>query len=90
MPGVLIVEAMAQTAAALVAYSFPEDMKDKVVYFMSVDRARFRHPVVPGDHLRVEVKKIRTRGPVWRFEGKAKVGEKVCAEAEYAAMSLKP
>jgi 3-hydroxyacyl-[acyl-carrier-protein] dehydratase len=85
MPGVLIVEAMAQTSAALVSHTMG-GIEGKVVYFMTVDRARFRHPVVPGDVLHIPVKKIRSRGPVWKFEGRALVGDRVVADAEYSAM----
>ncbi len=86
MPGVLMIEAMAQTAAVLVLESGKLDPEGKLVYFMSINEARFRRPVVPGDILRIEVKKIRNRGNVWKFEGKAKVDERVVAEATYSAM----
>ena len=87
MPGVLIVEAMAQTAGALVVYSNnPERTNPPQVFFMTVDKARFRHPVRPGNMLRIPVKAIRRRGPVWRFAGEAFVGDKLCAEAEFSAM----
>jgi 3-hydroxyacyl-[acyl-carrier-protein] dehydratase len=85
MPGVLIVEAMAQTAGALVVHSQGEAAAS-VVYFMTIDNARFRKPVVPGHLLRMPVKKLRQRGPVWKFEGKAFVGDDLCAEAEFSAM----
>ena len=85
MPGVLIVEAMAQTAGALVVHSV-KGSAAPVVYFMTIEQARFRKPVVPGDLLRMPVKKLRQRGPVWKFEGKAFVGEDLCAEAEFSAM----
>ena len=85
MPGVLIVEAMAQTAGALVVHSLGEEAAS-VVYFMTIDNARFRKPVVPGHLLRMPVRKLRQRGPVWKFEGKAFVGEDLCAEAEFSAM----
>jgi 3-hydroxyacyl-[acyl-carrier-protein] dehydratase len=85
MPGVLIVEAMAQTAGALVVHSLKEQASSSV-YFLTIDSARFRKPVVPGDLLRMPVKKLRQRGPVWKFEGKAFVGEDLCAEAEFSAM----
>lgn len=85
MPGVLIVEAMAQTAAALVAHTLG-GIEGQVVYFMTVDRARFRHPVVPGDTLRIPVRKVRQRGPVWKFHGQALVDDVLAAEAEYSAM----
>jgi 3-hydroxyacyl-[acyl-carrier-protein] dehydratase len=86
MPGVLIVEALAQTAGALVVHSLGLAGKNLQVYFMTIDKARFRRPVRPGDLLRMPVQVQRTRGPVWRFEGKAYVGEDLCAEAEYSAM----
>ncbi|HEY1876086.1 MAG TPA: 3-hydroxyacyl-ACP dehydratase FabZ, partial [Rhizomicrobium sp.] len=85
MPGVLIVEAMAQTAGALVVHSLKEQASS-AVYFLSIEQARFRKPVVPGDLLRMPVKKLRQRGPVWKFSGQAFVGEDLCAEAEFAAM----
>jgi 3-hydroxyacyl-[acyl-carrier-protein] dehydratase len=88
MPGVLIVEAMAQTAGVLVMHSMNAVADDKLVYFMSIDRARFRHPVVPGDLLMVPVKLLRARKPVWRFSGEAYVNGKLCAEAEYSAMIM--
>jgi 3-hydroxyacyl-[acyl-carrier-protein] dehydratase len=89
MPGVLIVEALAQAAVALVSYSSNISLDDGVVYFMSIDKARFRQPVRPGDMLRLPVRLVHTRGTVWRFEGKAFVGDTLCAEAEYSAMLAK-
>ena len=86
MPGVLIVEAMAQTAGVLVTTSMNIPAQERVVYFMTIDEARFRKPVVPGDTLRLVVQKIRSRGPVWKFEGKAMVEDQVVAEAVFAAM----
>jgi 3-hydroxyacyl-[acyl-carrier-protein] dehydratase len=88
MPGVLIVEAMAQAAGALVVHTLGFYDERKSVYFLTIDRARFRKPVHPGDMLRLPVKVQRKRGPVWRFEGKAFVGENLCAEAEFSAMIL--
>jgi 3-hydroxyacyl-[acyl-carrier-protein] dehydratase len=88
MPGVLIIEAMAQTAAVLVVHTLGPESEGKLVYFMSVDNARFRRPVFPGDRLDVHVVKQRNRGNVWRFEGEAKVGANVMAEAVFAAMIL--
>src|SRR5215469_4532921 len=85
MPGVLIVEAMAQTAGALVVHSM-KGTAAAVVYFMTIEQARFRKPVVPGDVLRMPVKKLRQRGPVWKFSGQAFVGDDLCAEAEFTAM----
>lgn len=86
MPGVLIIEAMAQTGAVLVVQSTDLDTKGKLVYFMSIDDARFRHPVVPGDVLHLEVRILRHRETVWKFSGQAKVDGKLCAEAIYTAM----
>ena len=86
MPGVLIVEAMAQTAGALVVYSMGKDSPGRKVYFMTIDKARFRKPVKPGDMLRFPVKALRHRGTVWRFSGEAYVGDELCAEAEFSAM----
>jgi 3-hydroxyacyl-[acyl-carrier-protein] dehydratase len=88
MPGVLIVEAMAQTAAVLVVDTLGAESEGKLVYFMSVDNARFRKPVVPGDTLEITVTKNRSRGNVFKFEGIAKVGEAVMAEATFAAMIM--
>lgn len=87
MPGVLIVEAMAQTAAVLVVSTL-EDARGKLVYFMTIDDARFRKPVVPGDVLELHVKAIRNRGNVWKFSGTGKVGDKVVAQATYSAMIM--
>ena len=86
MPGVLIIEAMAQTAAALVVYTIGDDVLGSLVYFMSVENARFRKMVRPGDTLRVHVERIHKRGNVWKFKGEAKVNGVVCAEATYTAM----
>ena len=88
MPGVLIIEAMAQTAAVLVVHTLGSAAQGKLVYFMSVDNARFRRPVVPGDTLKVHVASLRHRGNVWKFEAQAKVDGKLCAEATYAAMIM--
>ena len=88
MPGVLIIEAMAQTAAVLVVHTLGTESEGKLVYFMSVDNARFRRPVFPGDRLDVHVTKQRHRGNVWKFEGRAKVGDNLMAEAVFAAMIL--
>src|SRR5258705_8111276 len=86
MPGVLIIEAMAQTAAVLVVHTMGPKSEGKLVYFMTVDNCRFRRPVYPGDQLVIEVLKDRNRGPVWKFRGLAKVDDKVAAEAVFAAM----
>lgn len=88
MPGVLIIEAMAQTAGVLVVHTLGAESEGKLVYFMSIDGARFRKPVVPGDQLHVEVVKQHSRGNVWKFAGAAKVDGALVAEATYAAMIL--
>ena len=88
MPGVLIIEAMAQTAAVLVVHTLGRASEGKLVYFMTVDNARFRRPVVPGDCLHVRVTKQRNRGNVWKFEGRAEVSGQLAAEAVFAAMIL--
>ena len=86
MPGVMIVEAFGQAAAALTAYSLnPKEVEDKLVYLMSVDKARFRNPIVPNCKLFLVIKAIRSRGRVWRYQGIAKVNEKKMADAEWAA-----
>ena len=86
MPGVMIVEAFGQAAAALTAYSLsPKEVEDKLVYLMSVDKARFRNPIVPDCKLFLEINAIRSRGRVWRYQGIAKVNEKKMADAEWAA-----
>jgi len=86
MPGVLIVEAMAQTAAVLVVHTLGEEAEGKLVYFMSIDDARFRKPVVPGDQLHIHCDVKRFRGNVWKFEGVAKVDGVKVAEATFSAM----
>ena len=86
MPGVIIVEAFGQADAALTAYSLkPEEVEDKLVYLMSVDKARFRNPIMPDCKLFLEIMAIRSRGRVWRYQGIAKVNEKKMADAEWAA-----
>ena len=86
MPGVLVVEAMAQTACVLVVLTFGAHSEGKLVYFMSIDGVRFRRPVVPGDRLELHVQKIQSRANVWKFSGRALVDGKVAAEATFAAM----
>ncbi len=83
MPGVLIVEAMAQVSGIL---SFQSGAKGNAVYFMSIEKAKFRKPVVPGDQLRFEVSVLQHRNKVWKFAGQALVDEKLVAEAEFTAM----
>ena len=86
MPGVLIVEAMAQTGAVLMSKSLEVDTRGKTIFFMSVDNCRFRNPVRPGDVVRMPVEVVRARGDVFKFRGRALVGDKVAAEADFAAM----
>jgi 3-hydroxyacyl-[acyl-carrier-protein] dehydratase len=88
MPGVLIIESMAQTAAVLVVQTLGKEAEGKLVYFMTIDEARFRRPVGPGDTVHVHVEKQRSRGNVWKFRGEAKVNGTLCAEAIYSAMIL--
>jgi len=86
MPGVFIVEAFGQAAAALTAHGInPEEYKNKLVYLMSVDKARFRNPVVPDCVLYLDIEAIRSHGRVWKYKGVAKVNEIKMAEAEWAA-----
>ena len=86
MPGVLIVEAMAQTAGVLAFKSMPEEFKKKVVYFMAIDKVRFRRPVQPGDQIRMEMVVSKQRQSIWGFTGKAYVEDQLAAEAELMAM----
>ena len=88
MPGVLIIESMAQTSAVLVVESLGPDAAGKVVYFMSIEGAKFRRPVVPGDQVRFHVVKERNRGNVWKFHAVARVDGVAVAEATYAAMIM--
>ncbi len=89
MPGVLIIEAMAQTAAALVVLTLGDAFEGKLVYFMTIENAKFRRPVVPGDQLRIHVEKERNRGNVWKFRGVARVDGVSVAEATYSAMIMR-
>ena len=86
MPGVLIIEALAQTAAIVAVDFLGAEAEGKVVYFMSIDEAKFRRPVTPGDSLHLHVTKLQARRTVWKFEGVAKVDDQVCASAKFAAM----
>ncbi len=86
MPGVFIIESMAQTAAVLVVYTLGPESEGKLVYFMTVDNARFRRPVVPGDVMHVQVSKVRNRGAIWKFRGEVMVEGKLAAEADFSAM----
>jgi 3-hydroxyacyl-[acyl-carrier-protein] dehydratase len=90
MPGVLIIEAMAQTAAAYTAYLDKVDTDNKIVLFMGLDKARFRRPVVPGDQLRIHARIAARRPPVWKYEAKAYVDGKVTSEAQFSAMMTEP
>jgi len=90
MPGVLIIEALAQTAGALCVNNSGHTNIPHIVYFMGIDKAKFRKPVVPGDQLHLHVSKLRSRGPVWRFYGEARVNDQVVAEAEISAMIVDP
>lgn len=83
MPGVLIIEAMAQVAGIA---AFNSGMEGKAVYFMSIEKAKFRRPVVPGDQLRLEIKVLQQRGNVWKFSGAATVEGKLASEADFTAM----
>ena len=86
MPGVLIVEALAQTGAVLMSKSLDVDVAGKTILFISLDNCRFRTPVRPGDVLRMPVEVVKHRGDLFKFKGQAMVGDKVAAEAEFAAM----
>jgi 3-hydroxyacyl-[acyl-carrier-protein] dehydratase len=86
MPGVLLVEALAQTGAVLMSKSLNVDVAGKTIFFVSLDNCRFRNPVRPGDVVRMPVEVVRARGDLFKFRGQAMVGDKVAAEAEFAAM----
>ena len=85
MPGVLILEGMAQVGGILAYYSLPEMIGEKLIYFAGIDKVRFRRPVVPGDQLIFEMKVVKHKGKIWKMTGKAKVDEEVAAEAEFMA-----
>jgi 3-hydroxyacyl-[acyl-carrier-protein] dehydratase len=85
-PGVLLIEGMAQTAGAICVMSLPSDGPPRVVYFLTIDKAKFRKPVVPGDTIEYHVKKMSNRKTMWWFRGEAKVAGEVVAEAEVGAM----
>lgn len=85
MPGVLILEGMAQVGGILAFYSIPEMIGEKLIYFAGIDKVRFRRPVVPGDQLIYEMTVLKQKGKIWKMEGKAKVGNEVAAEAEFMA-----
>ena len=87
MPGVFIVEAFGQAAAALTAYSVdPKEYENKLVYLMGVDKARFRNPVKPDCELHLDIEAVRSHGRVWKYKGIAKVNEKKMADAEWSAL----
>ena len=88
MPGVLIIEAMAQTAGVLCASSLESDFSPTLVYLMTLDKVKFRKPVVPGDVVRIPVEKIKKRGLIWRFKAEALVDDEIVAEAEICAMMV--
>ncbi|OUI79083.1 3-hydroxyacyl-ACP dehydratase [Commensalibacter intestini] len=88
MPGVLIIEAMAQTAAVLVVKTLGKEFEGKLVYFMTIDNAKFRRPVGPGDQIHIDVVKERQRANVWKFRGVAKVEGVSVAEAIFSAMIM--
>jgi 3-hydroxyacyl-[acyl-carrier-protein] dehydratase len=85
MPGVLILEGMAQVGGILAFYSIPEMIGEKLIYFAGIDKVRFRRPVVPGDQLIYEMVVLKQKGKIWKMEGKAKVDNEVVAEAEFMA-----
>ena len=86
MPGVLIVEAFGQAAAALTAHGIdPKEYQNKLVFLMSIDKARFRNPVIPDCELHLEIEAIRSHGRVWKYKGTAKVDGKRMADAEWSA-----
>ena len=86
MPGVLIVEAFGQAAAALTAHGIdPKEYANKLVYLMSVDKARFRSPIIPDCELHLEIEAVRSHGRVWKYKGTAKVDGKRMADAEWSA-----
>ena len=89
MPGVFIIEALAQTASVLVMHSLKKTADNKLVYFMSLENAKFRKPVMPNSKLYLYVKKKQHRGKVWKFSGEAKVNNIKVAEAIYSAMIVK-
>ena len=88
MPGVLIIEAMAQTAAVFVIREFEDNPHNNLVNFMSIESARFRKPVLPGDTMKIHVQIMHTRGRVWKFEGQAFVDGALVAESRFAAMII--
>ena len=90
MPGVLIVEAMAQTAACLASVTLGGETDDKLVFFATIDKVKFRKPVRPGALLKLHVEKVSARGPLWKFTGYATVDGVKTSEADFAAMIVDP
>lgn len=88
MPGVLIIEGLAQTAAVLGISAIGQSDEPQMIYFMGIERAKFRRPVVPGDTLHFHVEKVRSRGRVWRFRGEARVEGQIVTEADISAMII--
>ena len=86
MPGVFIVEAFGQAAAALTAYGVdPKEYENKLVYLMSVEKAKFRNPVLPDCELHLDIEAIRSHGRVWKYKGTANVNGKIMADAQWSA-----
>ena len=90
MPGVLIVEAIAQTASVMVAATAPDFTSGKLVFFTTIEKARFRQPVRPGDVIEMHILKTAAKGPLWKFTGSAQVSGKVVAKVEFGAMVVDP
>jgi len=86
MPGVYTIESMAQTAAVLAVHTMGPEAEGKLVYFLGIDKARFRRPIVPGDVMHIHVQKIRGRGAIWKFSGNVLVDDELAADAEFSAM----
>ncbi len=85
MPGVLIIEAMAQTSVILWTYFHQDEIDDKVVYFSSLDKVKFRHPVIPGDVLELRVTFLRRVGRIWKFKGEGFVKDQLVAQSIFSA-----
>jgi 3-hydroxyacyl-[acyl-carrier-protein] dehydratase len=89
VPGVILIEMLAQTAAALIAFSLREETFDKIVYLMNIENSKFRKPVFPNEEIKANVKALRSKGRVWRFEGESinNKGETVC-NSQWSAMII--
>jgi 3-hydroxyacyl-[acyl-carrier-protein] dehydratase len=85
MPGVLILEGMAQVGGILAFYSLPDMIGEKLIYFAGIDKVRFRRPVIPGDQLIYEMEVLKHKGKIWKMAGKATIDKEVVAEAEFMA-----